>query len=197
MGFVTPAAKILIVLGIPSPRGQGEPPMLRVGHGGRSPAGMLGFCFYEKKFGGMKNISYICCIKLFPMDTQTLNQKKRMLAEFMGWHYIGDKRNLPWVKRRACFSTPRNKYFKPYIDWFKYDTSWDRLMPVVRYIVLLCTAENNDELFMSDQYTSILDTVPMADLESSFKVVVEFVEWYNTNFTPEQQQTYFNNISDE
>lgn len=57
--------------------------------------------------------------------------------------------------------------------------SWDWLMPVVRKIAELCHAPDADELFMSDVYTSILDTVSSAIIEDSFKVVVEFIEWYN------------------
>ena len=52
-------------------------------------------------------------------------------------------------------------------------------MPVVRKIVEYCCDENV-EAFMSDQYTSILDTVPLAVIEDAYKVVVEFIEYYNT-----------------
>jgi hypothetical protein len=61
----------------------------------------------------------------------------------------------------------------------KYHTSWDWLMPVVRKIVELCCDQDNDYLFESDHYTSILDTVPVAIIEDVHKVVVEFIQWYN------------------
>lgn len=64
----------------------------------------------------------------------------------------------------------------------KYHLSWDWLMPVVRKIVEICCAED-DEIgaFESDQYTSILETVPLGIIEDAYKVVVEFIKWYNEN----------------
>ena len=56
-------------------------------------------------------------------------------------------------------------------------TSWDWLMPVVKKIVGVCT--DNDTLFSSDHYTSKLDTIPCANIEDSYKVIVEFIKWYN------------------
>ena len=66
-----------------------------------------------------------------------------------------------------------------YNTYLNYNSSWNSLMPVVRRIAELCHASDADELFMSDVYTSILDTVSSAIIEDSFKVVVEFIEWYN------------------
>ena len=65
---------------------------------------------------------------------------------------------------------------------FKFHTSWNWLMPVVRKIVVLCIengSTGDGELFMSDQYTSILDTVSLAVIEDTYKAVVEFIEFYD------------------
>ncbi len=60
------------------------------------------------------------------------------------------------------------------------DYNW--LMPVVRRIIEICTSEEEiDGAFESDQYTSILDIVPLAVIEDSYKVVIEFIKWYNEN----------------
>jgi hypothetical protein len=63
-------------------------------------------------------------------------------------------------------------------DELEYHTSWDWLMPVVRKIVTYCIVEN-DDAFMSDEYTSVLETVPFAIIEDAWKVVVEFIQYYN------------------
>jgi len=60
----------------------------------------------------------------------------------------------------------------------RYHFSWGWLMPVIRKIVELCIED--DDLFMSDYYTSILETVPLAIIDESYKTVVEFIKWYNT-----------------
>lgn len=62
----------------------------------------------------------------------------------------------------------------------KFHSSWDWLMPVVRKIVEYCCNES-EEAFMSDQYTAVLETVSLAVIEDAWKVVVEFIQWYNEN----------------
>ena len=57
---------------------------------------------------------------------------------------------------------------------------WQHFMPVVRKIVELSCNED-EECFISDEYTSVLETIPLAVIEDSYKVVVEFIKWYNKN----------------
>lgn len=66
------------------------------------------------------------------------------------------------------------------INNIEYHSSWDWLMPVVRKIVEIC-CEDGGDLFLSDEYTSVLETVPLAIIEDSHKVVVEFINFYNQN----------------
>jgi hypothetical protein len=51
-----------------------------------------------------------------------------------------------------------------------------------RKIVELCIKDGmdgNGDLFMSDYYTSLLETVPMAVIEDAHKVIYEFIVYYN------------------
>jgi hypothetical protein len=66
------------------------------------------------------------------------------------------------------------------LDKLEFHTSWDWLMPVVRKIVEISCNENEDA-FLSDEYTSILETTPLAIIEDTYKAVVEFIKWYNEN----------------
>ena len=59
----------------------------------------------------------------------------------------------------------------------KYKSDWNWLMGVVRRVVEHCLED--DGLFLSDQYSSILDTVSLANIEDSYNVVLDFIEYYN------------------
>lgn len=59
----------------------------------------------------------------------------------------------------------------------RYDCDWNWLMAVVRQIIDICI-ENEKGEFESDYYTSILETVPLAVIEDTHKVVFEFIQWW-------------------
>ena len=99
------------------------------------------------------------------MNTQENN---KLIAEFMDMQ----ETNLGWVDSRRHILNDDS------ISPLLYHTSWDWLMPVVRKIVKYCCNEN-DDAFESDQYTSILETVPLGIREDAYRVVVEFIKWYN------------------
>jgi uncharacterized protein CbrC (UPF0167 family) len=67
------------------------------------------------------------------------------------------------------------------LDKLEFHTSWDWLMPVVRKIAEISCNEDEDA-FLSDEYTSILDIVPLAIIEDAYRVVVEFIKWYNERY---------------
>jgi len=94
----------------------------------------------------------------------TTTETNKLIAEFMGYPKVANDED-------------KRDYLE---DCVKYHTSWDWLMPVVRKIVKICCNENEDA-FASDEYTSILETIPLARIEDSYKVVVEFIKWYNQN----------------
>ena len=121
------------------------------------------------------------------MKTEQIITGNKLIAEFL-WTDIGpcgddgereyqvpdDNRGIFWSLSSYYEETGCARTSELY-----FHSSWDWLMPVVRKIVELCCNSDNDDLFMSDHYTSILDTIPIAIIEDAYKVVVEFIEWYN------------------
>jgi len=97
-----------------------------------------------------------------------MKENNELIAEFMGV----EKENGLYL-----FTTPMDDYKT---DELYFDTSWDWLMPVVRKIIEICCNDDVDS-FLSDEYTSILETIPLAIIEDSHKVVVEFIKFYNQN----------------
>tara|TARA_R110002126_G_scaffold233844_2_gene378001 strand:- start:41 stop:460 length:420 start_codon:yes stop_codon:yes gene_type:complete len=103
-----------------------------------------------------------CLYMIDEQKKQGNNQENnKLIAEFMGW-----KPN----EHHWCLNGDKD---------LQYHTSWDWLMPVVRKIVDICCNDDDDNLFLSDEYTSILDTVSCAVIQDSHKVVVEFIQDYN------------------
>jgi hypothetical protein len=106
----------------------------------------------------------------------TTLEGNKLIAKFMGFTMGG------------CYYMPQHGRYEAkygsteYVDTFRsdeleYHSHWDWLMPVVRKIVEYSINENEDA-FGSDEYTSILETVPLAIIEDAWKVVVEFILAY-------------------
>ena len=60
----------------------------------------------------------------------------------------------------------------------RYDTDWNLLMGAVFRIIELAREE---ELDYHENYDSVIDTIPCC-IEDAFKVVVEFIEFWNEYF---------------
>jgi hypothetical protein len=120
------------------------------------------------------------------MKPEVLNAKNEMIAKFLGYTLEPCNNGLAWDhhNKPEIINLPFSFHGELRRINLKFDISWDWLMPVVRKIVELCidnaSVETEDDLFMSDYYTSILDTVPLAVIEDAFRVVAEFIEWYNS-----------------
>jgi len=107
------------------------------------------------------------------MTQEQILEGNKVIAEFMGKKLPTDEYVIPIDgELNLCY----------WVDELRFHSSWDWLMPVVRKIVEYCINES-DDAFMSDEYTSILETVSLAVIEDSFKVVVEFIKCYNNQST--------------
>ena len=95
-------------------------------------------------------------------------ESNKLIAEFMRWEEPTEWSAIAPKSGGDCWQ---------YED-MKFNASWDWLMPVVRKIVEV-SCDEDENAFLSDQYTSILETVPLAIIEDAYKVVVEFIEWHN------------------
>ena len=61
----------------------------------------------------------------------------------------------------------------------KYHSSWDWLMPVISKITRICNTDDKDDLFYSDEFDSLRNNLPIADIEYCHKVTVSWIEMYN------------------
>jgi hypothetical protein len=109
-------------------------------------------------------------------------ENNKIIAEFMGYKPVKCNNGYAWDIGKAI---PTSKHLLPIqgrligdCDYLKFDSDWNWLMKAVRIIVDKCI--DNDDLFNSDYYTSLLETIPLANIEDSYKVVVEFINYYKT-----------------
>jgi hypothetical protein len=110
------------------------------------------------------------------MSAQKYLETSLMIANFMGATKLeSDRFYIPFhgIINDNTLELGRGKVMK-------YHCSWDWLMPVVRKCIEVAADSKDEVMFLSDEYTSILDTVPLANIESVYKVVVEFIKKYNS-----------------
>tara|TARA_R100000789_G_scaffold77250_1_gene72527 strand:- start:124 stop:468 length:345 start_codon:yes stop_codon:yes gene_type:complete len=104
----------------------------------------------------------------------TTEESNKLIAEFMGYKLARCNNGLAWDIGK---SLPSHKHLFPIQgvlhtgNELHFHTSWDWLMPVVSKIT-------RDEILIENEY-SIMDTVPYGLIEDTYKVVVEFIKWYN------------------
>lgn len=124
---------------------------------------------------------------------KTIQEKNRMIAEFMGGEdqskFVGGASQIIFKNKHPLF---RNSF---YYSELKYDTSWDWLMPVVatiedlgckfeifpsetkkNYYIAKVVTYSNNTFIQNFVFSSIAD----AKREAVHKVVVKFIEFYNT-----------------
>ena len=66
-------------------------------------------------------------------------------------------------------------------EHLSFDYSWNWLMPVIRRILNLCSAD--DGPFVMEDYYGIIDQIP--DIERTYATVVEFVKKFNDEYKEE------------
>ena len=76
-------------------------------------------------------------------------------------------------KTIAEFMDMQNNPFPPEVDELRYHTSWDWLMPVVEKI---------SEVAAGGITYDIHQTLAVANMEKSYKSIIEFIEWYNNRY---------------
>lgn len=126
------------------------------------------------------------------MNNKDIEYKNKVISKFYGYYKPTEPQNdlfsfEVYCSLKKCKKDYPDKeistYYDDDIEDFsfadkpKYHLSWNLLMPVVAKIHELC--EDIEGLYNSDEYTAILDTIPYANIDDSFKVVYEFIEFYN------------------
>jgi len=101
-----------------------------------------------------------------------------LIAKFMQLKKKPLAKGLFQEQYQHCFS---NQGFNKWIneEMLKFHYSWNWLMPVVRKIVEYACDDDHQDVFLSDEYSSVLETVPMAIVEDTWKVVIEFIKYIN------------------
>jgi hypothetical protein len=109
-------------------------------------------------------------------------ENNKLIAEFMGYKLFGGNKYCidAHPQKRFVHKGLLNESVDFTPEQMQFHTSWEWLMPVVRKIVEL-SCNDNDDAFLSNEYTNILEIIPLAIREDSYKVVVEFIKWYNEN----------------
>jgi hypothetical protein len=95
-------------------------------------------------------------------------RSNRIIAEFN--KLIAEFMELS-IKEGVCYYTDKDDMFPMGIEveepFLPYDTSWDWLMPVV------------DKCYQEHMSKHIADAVMTCDIDTTYKAVVEFINWYN------------------
>lgn len=142
------------------------------------------------------------------MDTMTkLEQKEinHLIGMFMGGYILSEEEHELPHGSRGCviirnWSLPKGVPLGDIdlagIGNFKYNLSWDWLMPVIRKINTLgkgiqfaifktyvsCTVEKGGKFYKDFSFSHAeYITGEQSDLEAAYKLVYKFVEWYEKN----------------
>jgi len=101
---------------------------------------------------------------------KTLFEKKKLLVEFMGLKPTKFGNNYSWsdAPYYYCNSMDYEYVMKGIIDYSKYNTDWNWLMPVVGHISKQC--EEPEELD-GLKYTLLCD-----DIDTAFEFVADYLE---------------------
>ena len=115
-----------------------------------------------------------------------IEKNNQMIAEFMNCiiKKMGDT-----LHGHAIYAIPTTKYYefpeedyKGYrVEFLKYHSSWNWLMPVVEKIV----PPHGQVLDGIKYQTAVVDALGTARIEKVYDVVVEFIRWHNENVKKE------------
>lgn len=112
----------------------------------------------------------------------------RTIAQFDGWKSMG-------LSRRGLFGK-KTEYFKrgkrepmPFITTFKYDSSWDALMPIVKKVFKKMKGNGSQELMKLHIPSKIGAGLMQVNINAVWIAVIEFIEWYNKQWYVTQIKT--------
>ena len=100
------------------------------------------------------------------------NIKDRVvIAKFMDMCQRPDEEDTWWINTGVSWVVGADD-----TKALKYHSSWDWLMPVVKKIN---TIAHEQELYDVAEYEQLADYLIGADIDNTFRHVIEFIEWYN------------------
>jgi hypothetical protein len=106
-------------------------------------------------------------------------ENNQVVAEFMGYTEGIYDHGINGVTPIWKNDSIREGHYRT-LQEFKYHSSWDDLMPVIRKIWNLdCQHDRQDQHFNEMQ-----NILPLAEMYSAYMSCVRFIQWYN-----EQNQT--------
>lgn len=122
------------------------------------------------------------------MTTEEILEGNKLIAEFMGWQFIGMDRNSVWQNKQPVFKRGKKEPHL-FLKAFEYHSSWDWLIPV--YNKILKTLNDDKNLLLSIKGNPLINHIiknvldaSSIDLQihisSSFLKVVDIIKWYNT-----------------
>lgn len=102
----------------------------------------------------------------------------RLIAEFMGIKPKFMFGKWSWSDSPFFFTNQdtEEKAMDSIVNYVKYSTSWDWLMPVVHKCLGMC-----HELELNEWEISFSDKFFSCDIRVMFDEVVEFIRWHNEN----------------
>ena len=143
------------------------------------------------------------------MTNKEILEGNVLIAEFMGWKVVtGDKIKLPYknhyfginpITKRIYNSVNSEDYNECWTKvalYVKYNSSWDWLMPVVQKVTKLIQDKQYIPIGKYQEYKEQYDIYEeqwrklfdyqaynffKADIESIYKAMISFIEWYNHN----------------
>ena len=101
----------------------------------------------------------------------------KLIAEFMGFDIDFD-RNNPDSKNLTIPSELKDYNFDNGYSGYKFHTSWDWLMPVLKKISQALFSEFSDSV--RNQW-KMIESPTLYNIEHVYKQAVEFIKWYNEN----------------
>lgn len=113
------------------------------------------------------------------MEAKSLQQKKKLITEFMGItpRMYGPNSygwsDMPWF---SCFQDTSEKAMKSIIEYVKYNTDWNWLMKAIKKANDLC-----EDLADTEEVETLRQGLLNCDIDETFNALVCVIELWNVN----------------